>query len=270
MGHREGLAAQEARSRPRVIRRPGYHCRMFRPARLAAMACLAMMATARAWADPLPAHAARVVSYSIDVTLDATTHTLTGVERVSWHNSSSDAVSDLWFHLYLNAFRNTNSTFVKESGGQLRGVEIVPGGWGWIDLTKLAVANGGTDLLRGATMMAPDDGNADDRTVLRTRVATTRPARRRHHARHHLYCTAAARVRPHRLRQRLLPGRPMVPEAGGLRSSRHTRAHRRRLELPPVPRQFRVLRGLRQLRCPHHHARALRRRRHGTAEELDA
>ncbi len=98
----------------------------------------------------------------------ATTHTLTGVERVSWHNASSDAVSDLWFHLYLNAFRNTNSTFVKESGGQLRGVEIVPGGWGWIDLKKLAIANGGADLLRGATMMAPDDGNADDRTVLRT------------------------------------------------------------------------------------------------------
>ena len=148
--------------------RPGYHCRMFRPARLAALACLAMTATASAWADPLPAHAARVVSYSIDVSLDATTHTLTGIERVSWHNASSDAVSDLWFHLYLNAFRNTSSTFVKESGGQLRGVEIVPGGWGWIDLTKLAIANGGPDLLRGATMMAPDDGNVDDRTVLRT------------------------------------------------------------------------------------------------------
>src|SRR5580765_2443301 len=148
--------------------RPGYHCRMFRPARLAALACLVMTAAARTWADPLPAHAARVVSYSIDVSLDATTHTLTGVERVSWHNASSDAVSDLWFHLYLNAFRNTNSTFVKESGGQLRGVEIVPGGWGWIDLKKLAIANGGADLLRGATMMAPDDGNADDRTVLRT------------------------------------------------------------------------------------------------------
>jgi hypothetical protein len=141
---------------------------MFRPARLAALACLAMTATARTWADPLPAHAARVVSYSIDVSLDTTTHTLTGVERVSWHNASSDAVSDLWFHLYLNAFRNTNSTFVKESGGQLRGVGIVPGGWGWIDLKKLAIANGGADLLRGATMMAPDDGNADDRTVLRT------------------------------------------------------------------------------------------------------
>src|SRR5580765_3087751 len=118
---------------------------MFRPVRLAVMAWMAMTATGRAWADPLPAHAARVVSYSIDVSLDPTTHTLTGVERVSWHNASSDAVSDLGFHLYLNSCRNTNSTFVKESGGQLRGVEIVPGGWGWIDLKKLAIANGGAD-----------------------------------------------------------------------------------------------------------------------------
>ena len=71
---------------------------MLRPARLAAAACLALIASASAWADPLPAHAARVVSYSIDVSLDARTHTLTGVERVTWHNPSSDTVSDLWFH----------------------------------------------------------------------------------------------------------------------------------------------------------------------------
>src|SRR4029078_9602416 len=36
------------------------------------------------------------------------------------------------------------------------------------DLKTLAMANGGADLLRGAPMMAPDDGNADDQTVLRT------------------------------------------------------------------------------------------------------
>jgi hypothetical protein len=138
---------------------------MFRPASLATVAFVAMATTA--WADPLPAHAARVVSYSIDVSLETTTHTLTGVERVTWHNPSNDAVPDLWFHLYLNAFRNTNSTFVKESGGQLRGVELTSGGWGWIDVTKLSIADGGADLLRGATMVAPDDGNVDDKTVMR-------------------------------------------------------------------------------------------------------
>src|SRR4051812_1627159 len=57
-------------------------------------------------ADPLPAHAARVVDYSIDVRLDAGAKTLSGRERVTWTNPSTDQVPDLWFHLYLNAFRN--------------------------------------------------------------------------------------------------------------------------------------------------------------------
>jgi len=138
---------------------------MLKAARLATLVCIATAIARWASADPLPAHAARVVAYSIDVSLDAGTHTLTGIQRLTWHNPSTDAVSDLWFHLYLNAFRNTNSTFIKESGGQLRGEELTEGGWGWIDVTKLTMD--GTDLLRGATMMAPDDGNADDKTVMR-------------------------------------------------------------------------------------------------------
>jgi hypothetical protein len=136
-------------------------------ATFAAVCVWASVMVSRAGAEPLPAHAARVVSYSIDVSLDAATHFLTGVEHLTWHNPSSDPVPDLWFHLYLNAFRNSNSTFIRESGGQLRGVEIREGGWGWIDITKMSIA-GGADLLHGATIMAPDDGNAEDRTVLRT------------------------------------------------------------------------------------------------------
>jgi hypothetical protein len=120
-------------------------------------------------ADPLPAHAQRVVSYSIDVTLDVPTHTLTGVERVIWRNPSSDAVADLWLHLYLNAFRNTRSTFFRESGGQLRDVRMPDQGWGWTDITRMTLADG-TDLLPVASIEALDDGNHDDRTVMRVRL----------------------------------------------------------------------------------------------------
>ena len=134
---------------------------------LVATLCSGMFGVIPALADPLPEHAVRVVSYSIDVSLDPATHTLTGIEHVTWHNPSSGAVPDLWFHLYLNAFRNTKSTFLRESGRQLRGVEIPVDGWGWTDITRMTLANG-IDLLHGATPMAPDDGNADDKTVLRT------------------------------------------------------------------------------------------------------
>jgi hypothetical protein len=107
-----------------------------------------------------------VVSYSIDVSLDSATHKLTGTEQVTWRNPSSDQVTELRLHLYLNAFRNSRSTFMRESGGQLRAVDMPENGWGWIDLTKLALADG-TDLLKSVAFDAPNDGNADDRTVIR-------------------------------------------------------------------------------------------------------
>ena len=92
-------------------------------------------------------------------------------------------------------------------------------GWGWIDLTKLALANGGADLLQSATLMAPDDGNADDRTVLRAAAAPARAARRRRHARHRASrrsCRASSRATGYV--SDYLPRRPVVPEAGRLRA----------------------------------------------------
>ena len=137
---------------------------MPRPALLVII--LSFFVPALAIADLLPEHAARVVTYSIDVSLDSATHKLTGMEQVTWRNPSSDQVTELRLHLYLNAFRNSRSTFMRESGGQLRDIDMPEYGWGWIDLTKLALADG-TDLLKSVAFDAPDDGNADDRTVIR-------------------------------------------------------------------------------------------------------
>ena len=132
---------------------------------------LTLLIPALAAAEPLPEHAARVVTYSIDVSLDAAKHTLNGVEQVTWRNPSSDHVAELRLHLYLNAFRNSRSTFMRESGGQLRSVDMPENGWGWIDLTKFTLSDG-TDLLKSVKFDAPDDGNADDRTVIRVPLPT--------------------------------------------------------------------------------------------------
>jgi Peptidase family M1 domain len=113
-----------------------------------------------------PERADRIVAYTIDVRLDPDAHTLSGRERLVWRNPSNDAVAELWFHLYLNAFRDDRSTFYGESGGVLRDIEMDRNGWGSIDLTTLSVV-GGPDLLAHATFEAPDDGNRGDRTVLR-------------------------------------------------------------------------------------------------------
>jgi len=117
-------------------------------------------------AEPLPLHAPRVVDYVIDVRLDAVNKSLAGRERVTWTNPSADTVRELWFHLYLNAFRNNRSTLFRESGGQLRGDVMPEGGWGWIDVTSMRLASG-VDLTPGIRFEQPDDGNSDDRTVIR-------------------------------------------------------------------------------------------------------
>src|SRR3990172_29080 len=63
----------------------------------------------------------RIANYNMDVSLNPKTKIIYGFETLHWKNTSNDNITELQFHLYLNAFKNTNSTFMKESGGQHRG-----------------------------------------------------------------------------------------------------------------------------------------------------
>jgi len=115
-------------------------------------------------ADALPAPR-KVVRYDIRVTLQEAGKSLTGSETIEWTNVSDVPVSELRLHLYWNAFRNTRSTFFRESGGKLRGDRAdAEAGFGFIDLTALTA--GSLDVLKGARFVSPDDGNPDDRTLL--------------------------------------------------------------------------------------------------------
>lgn len=125
----------------------------------------------------LPGNAPQpVVWYTTDVrlTLDDKQHPnkLEGREQLVWLNDSPDVISDLQFHLYLNAFKNEKSTFFRESGGQLRGDRFEPGEWGWIDVNEMKLAgrqnqSSGEDLTKKIEFIHPDDDNVDDQTVIR-------------------------------------------------------------------------------------------------------
>ena len=110
----------------------------------------------------------RLANYQIDVTLDPATKKLTGRETLTWRNSSNDVIRELPFHLYLNAFRNDKSTFMRESGGQLRGDEIdrsaKESSYGFIDIVSMKTRNGEALPYQ---FIQPDDANRDDRTVVR-------------------------------------------------------------------------------------------------------
>src|SRR5262245_5620734 len=117
-----------------------------------------------------------VVDYRIEVTLDPVTKILQGRERLTWRNPSSDTVSELRFHMYLNAFKNGRSTMMRESnGGQLRSDRAghEPDDWGWIDVSSMKTA-AGAELRPGARFIQPDVApngargfvDKDDQTVL--------------------------------------------------------------------------------------------------------
>ena len=111
----------------------------------------------------------RIANYDISVKLDAAKKTLDGKETLSWKNTSTDEISELQFHLYLNAFKDENSTFMKESGGQLRGNKIdknAKENWGSISILSMQVL-GGENLTNKIQFIQPDDLNDKDKTVIR-------------------------------------------------------------------------------------------------------
>lgn len=116
----------------------------------------------------------RIANYDLDVALDADEKLVTGTAKLTWFNTSAQPVQDLFFHLYLNAFRHERTTFMKESGGHHRGgsASFDEADRGWIDVRSI-VTGGDTISADSMRFVQPDDGNKDDETVLR--VGLKRP-----------------------------------------------------------------------------------------------
>ncbi|MCB9265990.1 MAG: M1 family metallopeptidase [Lewinellaceae bacterium] len=110
----------------------------------------------------------RIANYDIQVRLDTAEKKIYGRQVLLWNNPSADTVRELQYHLYLNAFRNTQSTFMQEAGGFGFMIDAMKEGcgWGWVEIESLKDGYG-NNLARQMEYIAPDDGNADDRTVLR-------------------------------------------------------------------------------------------------------
>jgi hypothetical protein len=114
-----------------------------------------------------------VASYRIRVRYDPVTHELIGRSSITWLNTSPESVSDLQLHLYLNAFKNLKSSFLQETMTEDDRIgRLLDGAWGWTEITSLRLEGGGEQADR-IEFLAPDDGNADDRTV--ARVVLPRP-----------------------------------------------------------------------------------------------
>jgi hypothetical protein len=114
----------------------------------------------------VPPRSPRNASYTITAQLDPVTRTITGSEQVTWKNITSKPAADLQFHLYWNAWKNTKSTFMRERalGSSTEDRSRRPDEWGRIDVMGIRI--GARNLASSIRFIAPDDGNADDETVM--------------------------------------------------------------------------------------------------------
>jgi hypothetical protein len=113
----------------------------------------------------------RSANYDIDVTLDPAARTLTGTELITWRNAGQLPAYSIRLHLYWNAFRNTNSTWLKQRhlAGDTPFAEATADDFGYTNVTKIVRVNEdgseGADLMSDFRYISPDDQNTEDRSL---------------------------------------------------------------------------------------------------------
>jgi len=109
----------------------------------------------------------RIANYTIDAKLDPVHHTLSATQTLRWTNPGQSAVTHLPFHLYLNAFKNESSVFMRSSQGSFRDAEATASSWGWITIDSVQID--GAELAK--TLRLPANAGADE-TVVELPLAT--------------------------------------------------------------------------------------------------
>src|SRR6187551_3569056 len=124
-----------------------------------------------AW-PALAESAPKVASYEIEAKLDTEHHRIVGRETIHFVNRSSAELHELWFHLYLNAFKNDKTLFLRSPFGAGRSGDKAHE-YGYIDVKKLTVVGAGSD---GQELWAKRDRHSpndpDDETDLRVPLAS--------------------------------------------------------------------------------------------------
>lgn len=117
-------------------------------------------------------------NYDIDVTLDPVARTLAGSETISWRNTGTVDAYSIRLHLYWNAFRHTDSTWLKQrrlAGDDPLGAAAA-GDFGYSEIATIVTLNddGSTreDLKPVLRYISPDDQNTGDRSLASAALAT--------------------------------------------------------------------------------------------------
>ena len=121
-----------------------------------------------------------VAGYDIDVTLDPAARTLTGTEVITWRNTGQIPAYSVRLHMYWNAFRNTNSTWMKQRrlAGDNPFANASEQDFGYSTITAMTLINADgseTDMMPRFRYISPDDQNRDDRSLAAADLPTGVP-----------------------------------------------------------------------------------------------
>jgi len=117
---------------------------------------LLLLACALAWAARVAAaQPAAPDSYSLYARLEPASHALEGRATIRFENRSSRPLTFLLLHLYVNAFANDRTVFMRERGESLRNLRLAR--HGGIDVIELREAEGADLLSTANTSLVPDD-----------------------------------------------------------------------------------------------------------------
>ena len=109
----------------------------------------------------------KIANYDIEVHLDHKGKSASCIQKLNWKNTSPDTLRELRFYMYMNAFKDLKSTYLKNTR-KMFGQDLnnrTEKEWGYIEVTQ-AVDRNGNDLVKNQEYIQPNDGNALDKTVL--------------------------------------------------------------------------------------------------------
>ena len=104
----------------------------------------------------------------MDVTLDHTKHLVTGTQSIEWINNSPDTVAHVELYMYLNSFKDYNSSYLRNTGANVMGQDIsdrLEEDWGYITLESVKIPDSDRELERRYIQKL--DNNELDQSVIR-------------------------------------------------------------------------------------------------------
>lgn len=105
-----------------------------------------------------------MASYTLSAKLDAVEHRVSARGQISFFNYTDRPLEELYFHLYMNAFKNDESLFLRSPFGAGRSGQH-GGKWGYIDVKRLYARQSASELWPNRSPTSP--GDDEDETDVR-------------------------------------------------------------------------------------------------------